>query len=155
ASALDEAAHAVVMYRAVGVTGGVSIAPHEQILGHVSDHLSDSTAPVDLESRVLCCYAGGCSQRRFAMRPNSEDCEVDDEIAEDLLRTLGAESREGEFRSRAKTMVDQYWPQIVAVTTQLWERGVLDGSEVQIICDQAAGDADADALDAYRRERSW
>jgi hypothetical protein len=154
ATALHEAAHAVISYRTVGACGRpLAIVPSDDDLGHPHHYLSDSVNPVDVEARILSCYAGGCSQRRFDATSNSDRIDLDDEVAADLLRLLGFESREPEFRARAQALFDQYWPQIVAVAAELWRRSVLDAREVEIVCDQAAGDADADGLDAYRRSK--
>ena len=151
-TAHHEAAHTVVLYRMMGVAEYVSIVSNvttsvdgevSRILGHTSDTgYSDSFDAAHMEARVLSCYAGGHAQRRCDPSLGDEGCDIDDAIAADVLRDWAWERREQEFRDRSGALVDQYWPEIVAVANELLRMSTLDCEEVQLIADAAAGPAE-------------
>jgi hypothetical protein len=150
-TAHHEAAHTVVQYRLTGSADYVTIIPAvtttargEEIrsLGSSGDVGSDSMSADDMEGRIVSCYAGGYAQRRCDPRLADEGCDVDDEIAAEFLREWGWESREQEFRDRSCALVEQHWPEIVAVATELVHRQTLDETEVELVADAAAGIAE-------------
>jgi hypothetical protein len=164
-----EAAHAVVLYRTMGVADDVSIIPGPittsdegdvvRTLGEASGY-GDSSNRNHMKGRVLSCYAGGHAQRRCDPAEGELGCETDDEIAAEVMRQNGWEHREQEFRARARDLVDQHWPEIVAVADELQRTPALDNVEVELIADAAAGLGEAmsgdlaTALARYRALRS-
>lgn len=146
-----EAAHAVVQYRAGGQPTAITIAPQPEFgtLGHDRDGLSDSGSAADMEAYVLSCYAGRHAQLRID--PSDQGgCEIDDEIASEVLRWFRWESREQQLRDRAAALVAAHWPEIVAVAEELLRHGSLDESEVETIADIAIGCAALSDLELYR-----
>jgi ATP-dependent Zn protease len=152
-TAHHEAAHAIVNYRICGHAGGpVSIVADSErgYLGYASDAISDSFNHEHMEARILSCYAGGHAQRRLDRKAGNEGCDVDDEIAADLLRRYGWENREQAFRDRAADLVNEHWAQIAAVAAALLENHVLDDTEIEMVADIVAGEATPEDLARYR-----
>jgi hypothetical protein len=153
-TAHHEAAHAVVTYRLTGHVGGhVSIVPRSErgTLGHVTDGVSDSTSPDDMEAFIVSCYAGGHAQRIIDPSCGNEGCEQDEDLAREQLRLFGWELRDQELRERSLSLVRKHWTEIVAVAAELQCVQVLEDAEVGMIADAAAGDPDANlALAQYR-----
>ncbi len=73
-------------------------------------------------------------------------------MSSDLSRGRAVSGREQELRDRSLELTQRHWPEIVAVGDELLRVQLLDGDEVEIIADRAAGDPDAD-LDVYRVNR--
>lgn len=159
-TAYHEAAHAVVSLRVSGFADDrVSIVrrPEDGVLGGAVDGSSKSADPAQMKARALSCYAGGHAQRRLGPSCGTEGCEGDDEEAALQLRRFGWESREQELRERSLVLVQQHWTAIAAVAEELLRVKELDGTEVQIIADAAAGDPDTELerdLTMYRALRN-
>ena len=152
-TAYHEAAHAVVQYRASGYAGGVAtIIRRDTTLGSVSNDWSDSLNPEHMEARILSCYAGGHAQRELDSTTGADGCDQDDEQADEQLRLHGWQDREQELRERSLALTREHWVEIVAVADELLCHKVLDDTEVEAICDAAAGDAEASLhLAQYRK----
>jgi hypothetical protein len=115
-------------------------------------------------ARIDCISFASCSwsvtRSGAAIRGREVGCETDDEIAAEVMRQNGWEHREQEFRDCARDLVDQHWPEIVAVADELQRTPALDNVEVELIADAAAGlgaamSGDlATALARYRALRS-
>ncbi len=161
-TAYHEAAHAVVLYRTAGHVGGhVTIIPKPieggLALGAAFDGLSDSLNLEHMEATLLSLYAGGHAQRQLDPSCGEEGCGGDEEQADRLLRLHGWECREQELRDRSLTLTRQHWTEIVAVADELLRIKLIDDAEVELICDEVAGD-DPDAiggLGRYRKLRDW
>ena len=156
-TALHEAAHAVVQYRASGnFVGLISVIPDQQAgtLGHVTDYYTDSTCEDDLRCRILSCYAGGHADRRTDGYI-AEACSQDDEGAAECLRILGIENEESIMRAESGRLVEIHWKEIEAVADELLERKTLDETELMLIVEIAAGsdETTADHLANYRKLR--
>ena len=150
-TAAHEAAHAVINYRSAGFAGGpISIVRREGTMGTSSDGVSDSFNAEHIEARILSCYAGGHAQREVAPEVADGGRWGDDDIAAALLVERAWEAREQELRDRSLVLVRQHWQEIVAVAEELARLRVLNDTEIEIIADRAAGDADAD-IEIYRQ----
>jgi hypothetical protein len=150
-TAHHEAAHAVVLYRTMGVADDVSIIPGPittsdkgdviRSLGETSGY-GDRLNANHMKGRVLSCYAGGHAQRRCDPREGNRGCETDDVIAAEVMQRNGWRYREQEFRDRSSDLVDQHWPEIVAVAEELLRTPALDNVEIELIADAASGRTD-------------
>jgi hypothetical protein len=153
-TAYHEAAHAVVLYRTTGHGCEVNIVRREGEgfiqLGGASDEVSDSSSPEDMEATILSCYAAGHAERELDPTCGAEGCDRDDEQAFKQLRLHGWEHREQELRERSLTLTRKHWPEIVAVADELLRVQLLSDTEVEIICDAAAGDEPDPDLARYR-----
>lgn len=153
--ACHEAGHAVVAYRSGNNGGGEVSIVGDGIgtLGYQKELYADSTSAADAESMIVTLYAGGHAQRLAEATSGDEGCEVDESQAQALLKFWRWEARESEFRERSSDLVRRHWPEILAVAQELEAVLVLDGDEVEILADAAAGVAGAD-LAEYRRSNS-
>jgi hypothetical protein len=150
-TAFHEAAHAVVLYRTMGVADDVSIIPGPVTTsgeGDVLRSLGETCGYGDrlnrdhMKGRVLSCYAGGHAQRRCDPTEGTLGCEADDEIAAEVMRRNGWECREREFRDRSSDLVDQHWLEIAAVAEELLRTPALDRIEIELIADATVGRTD-------------
>lgn len=151
--AVHEAAHAVVQYRAAGFVGGdVTIVENEYSKGSAKDYISEDCCPEHIEGKILSCYAGCHAMRLLGFAATYEDhCWSDDDIAVELLDMFAWRAREAELRQRSLDLVRRHWAEILAVTEELVRWKTLEQTEVEIIIDIAAGDAEAvEALPRYR-----
>jgi len=140
-TAHHEAAHAVVQYRTSGFAGGpvtIKADQEAQTVGACSDYVSDSTSKEHARCRILSAYAGACSDR-ILDDYDPQACEVDEEIAAELLRDWRIEAYEAELRMEAERLVNVHWREIGAVARELVERETLTDTEVEMISDIAAG----------------
>jgi hypothetical protein len=142
-TAIHEAAHAVVLYRTAGFADCLKLAPSDDNLGAAIDTgLINSACAEDREARIVSCYAGGHAQRRADPASGTDGCDVDEEIAADLLRQWGWHwgwsEREQELRQRSADLVEERWVEIQAVAVELLQRQTLDATEVELIADAAS-----------------
>jgi hypothetical protein len=151
-TALHEAAHAVIQYRASGFVGGsASIIPNPSTgtLGHVEDYQSDSTSEEDLRARILSCYAGGHADRMNGCF-NQGQLESDEDAAAECIRWLGWEDRQEELRGESCRLVEKHWPEIALVATELLKHERLNEEEIEIILEIFDGNATDEDLMNYR-----
>ncbi|MCD0462177.1 hypothetical protein [Roseiconus lacunae] len=149
-----EAAHAVIMYRVAGFTGGhIAILQNDARgrLGIAADSVSDSENAEHLAAVVLSCYAGGIAQRKCDPKEGTNGCEIDDQVARKCLGWLGELNLEPYYRDQAAVLVEKHWSEISAVAEQLRDRKILDETEVGTISDAVAGDPELwGLLERYR-----
>jgi hypothetical protein len=112
-------------------------------LGHAFDGVSDSMNPEHMEATILSCYADGHAQREIDPSRGVEGCGQDDAQAAEYMWAHGWERREQELRERSLELTRQHWTEIVAVADELLRLRVLDDTEVEALCDAAAGDPEA------------
>ncbi|MDM4018223.1 hypothetical protein [Roseiconus lacunae] len=138
-----EAAHAVIMYRVAGFTGGQIAILHNDERGRLGIALhgvSDSENTEHLKAVVLSCYAGGIAQRKCDPKEGTNGCEIDDQVARKCLGWLRELNLEPYYRDQAAVLVEKHWSEISTVAEQLRNRKILDETEVETISDAVSGD---------------
>ncbi len=166
-TAYHEAAHAVVLYRAAGHVGGHVTIIRKPIeggwaLGAAFDGYSDSCNPEHVEATLLSLYAGGHAQRELEPSCGEEGCGGDRSRSSCSRHSQSCDhSSLSACSSSPLTLTRQHFTEIVAVANELLRTKLLDDVEVELICDELAGDPDAiDGLARYRERageelRAW
>jgi hypothetical protein len=155
-TAVHEAAHAVVNYRAAGFGGGaISIVgdPVKGTLGQAIDAVSDGLSAQRTEARIISCFAGEYAQCRVNPETGDDGCGADQAIARDLMVQYGWVHRQSEFRNRSQQYVESHWAEIEAVARELVTVKELDDTEVELLSDIAAGKLSPTDLEQYRMNR--
>jgi hypothetical protein len=129
----------------------VTIRPSESTHGHATASLDELKGVLmngevagprlrnQIEKHMRQRLAGSISQRRF--RPSSyrsHHSRDDDEFVADLSAYLGLSPKQANVRvaqlgDETGSLIEEHWPEIVAVATALVERETLSGAELRRI----------------------